>query len=69
MTIKYNCRRTSFGSITDNGARTRSTLTNVVTMLRKRKTDVADQIKEALDHLAQNMDLDPYKLLFSIPDP
>ena len=62
-------RKVSFGSITDNGARTRSILTSVVTTLRKRKTNVADQIKKALDHLVQNMDQDSYKLLFSIPDP
>ena len=55
-------RKVSFGSITDNGARTRSTLTSVVTTLRKRKTDVADQIKKALDRLAQNMDQNPYNL-------
>jgi hypothetical protein len=62
-------RKVRFGSITDNGARTRSILTSVVTTLRKRKTDVADQIKKALDRLAQNMDQDPYNLLFSTPDP
>jgi hypothetical protein len=62
-------RKVSYGSITDNGARTRSILTSVVTTLRKRGADVADQIKNALDQLAQNMDQDPYKLLFPNQDP
>ena len=62
-------RKISFGSITYNEARTRSVLTSLVTTLRKRKTDVADQIKRALDHLVQDMDQDPYNLLFSIPGP
>ena len=53
----------------DNGARTRSILISVVTMLRKRKTDVADQRKEALNYLARNMDQDPSNLLISIQNP
>ena len=40
-----------------------------VTTLRKRKTDVADQIKKALDRLAEDMDQDPYNLLLLIPSP
>lgn len=46
-----------------------SIMTSVVTGLRKRGADVADQIKRALDLLAQNMDQDPYRLLFPNQDP
>jgi transposase len=42
-------RKVSYGSITDNGAMTRSILTSVVNMLRKRGADVADRIKNAND--------------------
>ena len=61
-------RKVSFGSITDSGARPRSTLTTVVTTIKKRGEDPADRIKKALDQLAMNMDQDPYDLLFPKPD-
>ena len=62
-------RKVSFGSITDNGAKTRSTLTTVVTTMRKRYADVEDRMKNTLDQLAVNMDQDPYNLLFLTQDP
>ena len=61
-------RKVSFGSITDAGARTRSILTTVVTTLRKRGLDSAQQIKETLDVLAQDLTRDVYRLLFPKPD-
>jgi hypothetical protein len=57
-------RKVSYGSITDNGAKTRSILTSVLTTLKKRGSDPADQIKKTLDQLATNLKLDPYELLF-----
>jgi transposase len=57
-------RKVSFGSITDNGARTRSVLTTVLTTLKKSGEDPADQMKKTLDQLAKDMKKDPYDLLF-----
>jgi hypothetical protein len=62
-------RKVSFGSITDNGAATRSILTTAVTTLKKRGYDVEDSLKKALDRLSRDMDQDPYDLLFPRPDP
>jgi len=62
-------RKVSFGSITDNGAATRSILTTAVTSLKKRGYDVEDNIKKTLDKLSKDMDQDPYGLLFPRPDP
>ena len=62
-------RKVSFGSITDNGAATRSTLTTVVTTLKKRGYDAEDSIKKSLDQLSKDMGQDPYGLLFPRPDP
>ncbi len=62
-------RKVSFGSVTDNGARTRSILSTVVSRLKKRGADVEDRLKRALDQLAQNMDQDPYNFLFSTQYP
>jgi transposase len=62
-------RKVSFGSITDEGANTRSILTTIVTTLKKRGYDIAETIKKTLDQLAQDMKRDPYTLLFSRPDP
>jgi len=61
-------RKVSFGSVTDAGARTRSTLTTVVTTLRKRGMDSAQQIKDTLDVLARDMTHDVYRLLFPRPN-
>ncbi len=61
-------RKVSYGSVTDAGARTRSTLTSVVTTLRKRGMDSASRIKYVLDALACNPAQDVYDLLFSNPD-
>ena len=60
-------RKVSFGSVTDAGARTRSTLTTLVTTLRKRGLDSAQKIKQTLDVLAQDPTHDVYHLLFPHP--
>ena len=58
-------RKVSFGSITDAGAKTRSTLTTVAATIKKRGGNVGGQIKEALDLLARNLKADPFEVLFS----
>jgi hypothetical protein len=60
-------RKVSFGSITDNGAVTRSIHTTVVTTLKKRGRNVEHSLKQALDQLAKDMDQDPYHLLLPPP--
>lgn len=57
-------RKVSFGSVTENGAKTRSILTSIVTTLKKRGSDPTEYIKDALDKLAKDMKQDPYPLLF-----
>jgi transposase len=61
-------RKVSFGSVTDNGAKTRSTLTTLVTTLKKQGADPAERIKNALDQMAKDMKQDPHPLLFPRPD-
>lgn len=57
-------RKVSFGSISDAGAETRGILMTVLNTLKKRKVDVVSHLKNALDQLAYDMTLDPFKLLF-----
>jgi len=57
-------RKVSFGSITDAGAKVRSTLTTVAATIKKRGGDVGDRIKDALDLLACNPKADPFEILF-----
>jgi transposase len=56
-------RKVSYGSVTDAGAQVRSTLTTVVTTLKKQGYEVSRQLKHALDVLARIPDHDPYALL------
>jgi transposase len=58
-------RKISFGSQSDNGARTREILMTVLHTLRKRVSDVPVAFKAALDKLAEQPDLDLAKTLFS----
>lgn len=58
-------RKISFGSQSDAGARTREILMTVVHTLKKRSTDVTVAFKSALDKLAEDGDIDPYKAIFS----
>jgi transposase len=57
-------RKTSFGSITDAGAKTRSILTSVVQSMKKQKLDVTAALKNALDMIAMDSATDPFPLLF-----
>ncbi len=58
-------RKVSFGSITDAGAKVRSTLTTVAATIKKRGGNVGERIKEALDLFARNSKADPFEVLFS----
>ena len=62
-------RKVSFGSVTDAGAQVRSTLTTVVTTLKKRGQDVPGRIKQALDLLAKNPEVDVFSFMFPKPNP
>lgn len=62
-------RKTSFGSITDAGAKTRSVLTSVVQTMKKQGQDVAVALKAALDSIAIDPTQDPIPLLFPRPAP
>ena len=57
-------RKVSFGSQSDAGARTREILMSILLTLKQRFDDFQTRFKNALDHLAQNPNLDPYNLLF-----
>jgi len=59
-------RKISFGSQSDAGARTREILMTVLHTLKKRTSDVTTAFKSALDKLAEQGDIDPYKALFSV---
>ena len=61
-------RKVSFGSVSDAGAQTRSTLTTVVTTQKKRGLDPEQQVTIALDLLARDPTQDVYPLLFPLPD-
>lgn len=62
-------RKVSFGSVTDAGAKVRSTLTTVAATIKKRGGNVGERIKEALDLLARNSKADPVEVLFSQSNP
>ncbi len=57
-------RKISFGSQSEQGARTREILMSVLHTLRKRTSDVFGAFKRALDALAEDETRDPYKQLF-----
>ena len=59
-------RKISFGSQSENGAKTRETLMTVLHTLRKRTPDVTAAFKSALDKLAEHTDLDIAKALFNL---
>jgi transposase len=61
-------RKVSFGSVTHTGARMRSTLATVTLSLHKRGEDVGGRIKEALDLLAVDPNIDPFEVLFQKSD-
>lgn len=61
-------RKVSFGSQSDEGARTREILMTVLHTLKKRTRDFAAQFKSALDKLAADPSSDPYQVMFPPPD-
>lgn len=61
-------RKVSFGSATEEGAKTRSILTSVFQTLKKRYREPTLKLKMALDSLAQDKTLDPAKMLFAMQD-
>ena len=62
-------RKVSFGSQSDAGAKTRSTLMTVLHSLKNRGFDPASQLKLVLDQLANDISLNPFPLLFSRDSP
>jgi transposase len=62
-------RKTSFGSQSDAGAKTRSVLMTVLHTLSKRGLEPAAQLKTALDKLAHDISQDPFHLLFPRDSP
>ena len=61
-------RKISYGSVTDAGARTRSTYQTVVSTLKKRGLDSEQRVSVTLDMLARDPTHDAYPLLFPPPD-
>ena len=59
-------RKISFGSQSENGAKTREILMTVLHTLRKRTPDVTAAFKSALDKLAEQANLDLAKALFNL---
>jgi hypothetical protein len=57
-------RKVSFGSQSDAGAGTREILMSIVLTVKQRFEDFPAPLKNALDHVAQNANLDPHSLLF-----
>jgi len=58
-------RKLSFGSQSDEGAKTRETLMTVLLTLKKReKQKTASKLKNFLDTIAANPDIDTYNALF-----
>ena len=58
-------RKISFGSQSDSGARTREILMTVLHTLKKRAPYVTTAFKSALDKLAEQSDIEPYRAIFS----
>jgi transposase len=58
-------RKISFGSQSDAGAKTREILMTVLHTLKRRTPDVTTALKCALDKLAEESHIDPYKAIFS----
>jgi transposase len=57
-------RKVSFGSQSEEGAKTREVLMTVLHTLKKRTPNFTAQFKSALDWLSTDPSLDPYQLLF-----
>jgi len=59
-------RKISFGSQSENGAKTREILMTVLHTLKKRTPDAASAFKSALDELSEQPDIDIAKALFNL---
>lgn len=59
-------RKISFGSQSENGARTREVLMSVLHSLRKAGGNVTARFQRSLDALASDSNLSPYQTLFTI---
>lgn len=57
-------RNVSFGSPSDAGAHTRGVLMSGLHTLKKRQVEVGAHLKTVLDHLALDLQQDPFPLLF-----
>ena len=62
-------RKTSFGSIADAGAKTRTVLTSVVQSMKKQGQYVSTALKAVLDKIALDTKQDPFPWLFPKPPP
>ena len=58
-------RKLSFGSQSDEGARTHEILMSALHTLKKRTADVTTAFKCALDSFAEQGDIDIYKAVFA----
>jgi transposase len=58
-------RKISFGSQSDAGARTREIIMTVLHTLKKMTPDVTTAFKSALDKLAEQVDIDSHKAIFT----
>jgi len=59
-------RKISFGSQSEAGAKTREVLMTVLHTLKKRTPDMTTALRSALDKFAEQPDVDPSKILFSL---
>ena len=57
-------RKVSYGSQSDNGAKTREVLMSVLHTLAKRTDQVTQRFKDCLDHLALHPNDNPFSLIF-----
>jgi transposase len=58
-------RKVSFGSQAEEGARTREVLMSVLHTLKKRVKNPRQRLKEVLDKISQQSELEPSALLFA----
>jgi len=58
-------RKVSFGSQSDNGAKTREILMSILHTLKARGCDAKTRLKATLDAYAEGSDVEPLKTLFS----
>lgn len=62
-------RKMSFGSQSEEGAKTREIWTSILQTLKKREENPRDKLVKALNKLSRNKDLDIAEELFGSPTP